>query len=200
MPPPGIAGASLFSSSALTETAHDKRTHLGDAIEVGVDVHHAQAVMKRCCRDQQVGDGRAMPHAMVMCEIALQAEPEIEHVGGRVHDPKACAELGVELVVMARGSRRIELLELCDGAEVKQARKLLELRRDRFIGGARCGALVEDPTRYRHMSPDASTRMSTLARSFWRYCRCRWARPACSASALSVTRRSASSIVARIVG
>lgn len=66
-----LGGSGRAGRSALPEAAHDKRANLGDAVEIGVDVHHAQSVMERCDRNQEVGDGRAMPHAMVMGEVAL---------------------------------------------------------------------------------------------------------------------------------
>jgi hypothetical protein len=38
-----------------------------------------------------------------MRQIALKEQREIEDVRGRVDDPKRCAELCVELVVVTRG-------------------------------------------------------------------------------------------------
>lgn len=89
----------------------------------------------------------------------------IEDVAGCMYDLEACGELRGELVVVLRRTRRVQLLELCDRAEVQRPGEFLELRRNRLVARSGGSALVENPAGYRHISPEASTRTSTRARS-----------------------------------
>ena len=49
-----------------------QQSHLRDAVVVAIDVNHAQPVVQRGLRDQQVGDRRPVPQAVVVGEVALQ--------------------------------------------------------------------------------------------------------------------------------
>lgn len=48
------------------EAAHNQRPHLGDALEIAVDVDDAEPVVERRAGDEQIRDRRAVPHPVVM--------------------------------------------------------------------------------------------------------------------------------------
>jgi hypothetical protein len=68
--PARAEGWTLFICSA--EPSYHERTHLRDPLVVAVDVQDAEAVVHRGLGDQQVRDRRAMPHPMVVGEVALE--------------------------------------------------------------------------------------------------------------------------------
>jgi hypothetical protein len=96
----------------LTEAASGEGSNLGDALIVPVDVHDPQLVMKSYFSDQQIGDRCAVPHPMVMCEVALESERPFQQIGRSCDDRETGVQLRLQLVVVARGAGRVELLEL----------------------------------------------------------------------------------------
>src|SRR5438132_1113409 len=79
-------GGATGTSPSCAEATHGERADFGDAVEVAVDVDDAEAVVEGGLGDEQVGDGGAMPHAVMVGEVALQGQGPVEDVGGGGHD------------------------------------------------------------------------------------------------------------------
>ena len=58
--------------------ANDQRAHLGDALVVTVDVHDTELVVERGAGNQESRNRRAVPHAVVVSEVALPVDPPYE--------------------------------------------------------------------------------------------------------------------------
>lgn len=99
------------------ESADSKAADLSDALEVAVDVDDAESMMDRGLSDDQIRDGGAMPHPMVMGECALQSQRPLEDVRRRGDHRVGGVQITLEKVASIRGTRRQELLELTDRAD-----------------------------------------------------------------------------------
>lgn len=66
------------------------------------------------------------------------------------------------MVIIQRGSSRVELLELAHWADVESPRQLRKLLAHCGVGRTGNGTLVEYPSRYRHMSSERRTSRSAL--------------------------------------
>src|SRR5215207_6350257 len=128
-------------------------------------MHDAELVIQRGLGNEQVGDGRPMPHAVMVGEVALQPQCAFEDVRRGVNGREAVVKLLLERVVVARRAGGIELLELADRADVEISGQFGQLRAHNSITAPHRRALVEQPPPYRHMPSDASTSRSTHASS-----------------------------------
>src|SRR5437879_3138573 len=157
----GRAGESASRKSAasswLPEPPDRQRSHLSDAVIVAIHVHDAEVVVECGLRDEEIRDRRAVPHAVMMGQVTLEAQGTIEDVARRCDGFQAGTQIPPQRVVVACGSSRVELFELADRTDEQRPGKRLQLTADR---GVRCpgrGALVEHPSCYLHMSSDVST-------------------------------------------
>ena len=71
------------SLSRRSQPANDEWTHFGYTIKVAVDMHDAHSVVERGLGDEEVRDGRAVPHAVVVRQVLLESERSVEDVGRR---------------------------------------------------------------------------------------------------------------------
>jgi hypothetical protein len=81
LPPGGL-------SAGWTQAANDQGTNFRNAIEVTVDVDHAHAMVERGLGDEEIGDRRPVPHAVVVREVLLEPQCPIENVVRWGHDLK----------------------------------------------------------------------------------------------------------------
>ena len=65
-------GVSAVPDGDSTKSSHDEGTHFGNACEVTVEMHDAEITAERDFGDEEIGDRDAMPHPVVMGQIALQ--------------------------------------------------------------------------------------------------------------------------------
>jgi hypothetical protein len=86
--------------------------YLGDSLEIPIDVNHPQAVLQGYLGDQEVGDWRTVPHAVVMGKISLEAQRPVEKIRRRSNDLEIRMQVDLEVVVVPCGSGGIQLLEL----------------------------------------------------------------------------------------
>jgi len=149
----------------LAEAADSKGPDFGDAGIVAVDVHNPKPMMDSRFSDQQVWDRGAVPHSVVMSEVALEHERPLQQVMWSGHDLETGVQLVLQLVVMARRAGGVELLELTHKADEQLSGQLGELGADAGIGATSRSTLVQDPACYRHISSEASTSMSTCRAS-----------------------------------
>lgn len=145
------------------ESADWQAADLSDALEVAVDVDDAESMMDGGLSDEQIRDGGAMPHPMVMGECALQGQRPLEDVRRCGDHRIGGVHITLEKVVIIRGTRRVELLELTDRADVELPGEFRELTSDYRVPRTSRGALVEQPAGQRHISTEA--RMSGSPRS-----------------------------------
>ena len=82
------------------QAVYNERPNFGDAFKIGIHGHYAQTVVQRGLSDQQVRDGDAMPHSVVMCEISLQAKCSVEDVNRRSNDLKTCVNVVLQGIVV----------------------------------------------------------------------------------------------------
>jgi len=116
--------------------------------------------MQRRLGDEEIGDGRSVPHAVVMGEITLKAKGPVEHIGRRFQDVKRVVEVGLETVVVTGRACRVQLLELSDGAHQQRPGRLDQAITDTSVAGPGRRALVEHPAGYLHISSDRRTATS----------------------------------------
>ena len=105
-------------------------------------MHDTELVVHRGLGDEQVGDRGAVPHAMVVREVVLQLQRTIEDVGWCGDNLETGMQVGLQLLVVAGRSSRVELFELADGAHEQRPGKLGELSSDSRFTGASGRALV----------------------------------------------------------
>jgi hypothetical protein len=86
--------------------------YLGDSLEIPIDVDHPQAVLQGDLGDQEVGDWRAVPHAVVMGKVSLEAQRPVEKVRRRSNYHEIRVQVGLQVVVVPSGSGGVQLLEL----------------------------------------------------------------------------------------
>jgi hypothetical protein len=149
-----------IDDGCLSQPADRKWPDLGDSREVPVDVHYTEPVMQSRLGDQQVGDGGAMPHPVMMSEVSLEFQGALEDVGRCGHDPEAGVELVSQRVVIRGGPRRVELLMFTDRTDAQVASELSQLRAHDGVASSRSGTLVEYPAAHRHIRSEARTSRS----------------------------------------
>jgi hypothetical protein len=69
--------------AASPEPSYSQWPHLGNPVEVTVHVKDAELVVQGSLGDEQVGDRRAVPHPVMVSEIALQSQGALEDVRWR---------------------------------------------------------------------------------------------------------------------
>ena len=89
-------------SHDLPQPAALEWPNLRDPFEVTVDVNDPEPVVECGFGDEKVGNRRAVPHAVVVCQVSLQHESSVENVGRRLCARKRRAELGCQSVVRCR--------------------------------------------------------------------------------------------------
>ncbi len=87
-------------------------------------MHDTELVVYRGLGDEQGGDQGAVPHAMVVHEVTLQLQRTVEDVGRCGENLETGVQLGLQLLVMAGRSGRVELVEFADGAHEQRPGKL----------------------------------------------------------------------------
>jgi hypothetical protein len=80
-------------------------------------MHDAEVVVQCGLRDEEIRDRRAVPHAVVMGQVALEVQGTIEDVARRCDGFQAGTQIRLQRVVVACGSSRVEPLELADGTD-----------------------------------------------------------------------------------
>src|SRR5262245_9222359 len=116
-----------------------------------------EIVVERRLGDEEVGDRHAMPHAVMMGEVALQPQRPFEDVRRRGNNLEAGMESIALRVVVSRRLGRVESFELPDRTDIQRCGKFGQLTtHDRIVLSHR-SALVDDPASYRHISSDANT-------------------------------------------
>jgi hypothetical protein len=125
------------------EPAAGERSHLGDPVEIAVDMHDTELVVHCGLGDEQVGDWGAVSHVMVVREVALQPQRTVKDVGRCGDNLEAGMQLDLQLLVMAGRSSRVELFKLADGAHEQRPGKLCELPPDSWFTNSSGCALVE---------------------------------------------------------
>lgn len=155
--------------SPLCNAADDERADLGDAFEVTVDVNDPETVVQGGAGDEEVWDGRSVPHTMMVSKVPLEVERSLEQVLRRGDDLECLTQICLDRVIVLCGTCRVELLELAYRTEEQRSSQLGKLRTDSRLGAACNRALVEQPAPYRHISSDASTATSTRRLSCSRY-------------------------------
>jgi hypothetical protein len=138
-----------------SEAADGDLADFGDAVEVPVDVNDAELVVDCGLGDEKVGDGGAVPHAVVVDEVALELQGAVQDVRRGGDCLEGGVELRLKLVVMPCRPGGVQLFEFAERADVQLARQLSELRADPLVAGTGRGALVQYPAGYRHISPGA---------------------------------------------
>jgi hypothetical protein len=88
-----------LSSSA--ESRNGEWPNLSDPLKITVDVNDAHLVIKRRFRDQQIRNRCAMPHSVMLCQVALQLERAFENIGRRRDDPEVFVQFRFKLVIVA---------------------------------------------------------------------------------------------------
>lgn len=83
------------------EPPHGEGTHVGDTVEVTVDMHDAEVVVQRRFGDKEVRNGDAMPQPMVVRKVSLKAECSVEDVEGSCNETEVVAQKCPERVVLA---------------------------------------------------------------------------------------------------
>jgi hypothetical protein len=68
----------LAHSSA--KPSHQERSHLRDPFEVAVYVQDAETVLQSGLGDEEIGNGCAMPHPVMVGKVALKPKCTIEDV------------------------------------------------------------------------------------------------------------------------
>lgn len=127
------------------QPAAGQRPNLGDPVEVTVHMDHPELVVHRGLGDEQVWDGRAVPHAVVMREIPLQDQSTVEEVGRRRDDLETSVQLGLQLVVVPSGPGRVQLFEFTHRADEQRPSKVGELSSDSGLVYAGSSAFVQEP-------------------------------------------------------
>ena len=105
--------------TTLRQPSHDQRTHFRDALVITIDMNDTKSMMQRRARDQQIGNGSAMPHSVMVRQVALQFSGAIENIRWRRNDLETLVQFHLQSVVIACGTRRIQLFELPDGTKKK---------------------------------------------------------------------------------
>jgi hypothetical protein len=124
-------------------------------------VNDAEPMVQGRASDEEIWDRRSVPHAVVVSQIPLEIVSALEQVGRCGDDLEGIAQVSFKGVIVLGGTCRVKLLKLTDRTEEERSRQLGELRPHSLVTAARGGALVEEPTPYRHISSDASTATST---------------------------------------
>src|SRR5215467_10438250 len=93
------------------ESPNDEGTYLRDSLVIPVDVDDPQAMVDSGHSDQEVGDRGAVPHAVVMGQVLLQAKGPVEKVRRRGDDPEVLVQVRLEIVVVTGRASRVQLLE-----------------------------------------------------------------------------------------
>jgi hypothetical protein len=70
------------SSGGWMQVANDQGTNLRYPVEVTIDVHHTHVMVKRSLGDEEIRDGRPVPHTVMMHEVLL------EPAGAALHFPR----------------------------------------------------------------------------------------------------------------
>lgn len=142
--PPHVPPAIL--TGRWTQSANHERANLRETIKITVDVHHAHAMMERRLGNQEVRDRRAVPHAVVMCEVSLQMECSIEDIHGRRDDLEIPVQIVLEQVIVTRRAGRVQLFELPNRTHEQESCQRREFFPDPWIRRSRCRTFVENPT------------------------------------------------------
>jgi len=147
----------LALGGAVRQSANREGTYLGDPLEVRVDMNDTKAVMQGSLSDEQVGDWRAMPHPMMVRKVSLQPKRPLQNVGRSGDDIEVRTKVGLQSVIVLGRASGIELFKLAHRTHKQRTGQLLQLESKSRTVCAGCGALVEDPARYRHISSEPRT-------------------------------------------
>jgi len=145
----------------MGQSANGEGTNLGNSLEVAVDMNHAKAMMQSSFCDEQIGDRRPVPHAVMARQVSLKPQGAVQHIRWSRDDVEARTKIGLQRVVVLGRSRRIQLFKFAHGTYEQGPCHLLQLGGNVRIVYAGCSAFVEDPAPYRHISSELSTLRST---------------------------------------
>ena len=113
---------------SLGQPAYGEWADLRDSLEVAVDVNDAESVVQGRASDEEIRDGRSVPHAVMVSQIPLEIVSAFEQVGRCGDDLEGIAKIGFESVIVLGGACRVKLLKLTDRAEKEGSRQFGELR------------------------------------------------------------------------
>ena len=102
-------------------------------------------MVQRGLGDEQIGDGGAMPHAVVVREICLEPQRPVQDVRRSDDGAERRAETGLQRIVIVGRARGIQLLQLTDGADEEPTGEVGQLGRDARMQRMDGGALIEHP-------------------------------------------------------
>ncbi len=111
-----------FAHSA--EAEQHERAHLGDTLEVAIDVYDAKIVKERRFSNQQIGDGNPMPESVTMGKVSLKPERPFEDVQRSIYPCQTDSQIRSHLVIVAGRSSRYELLQFPYWTEVQRSCEL----------------------------------------------------------------------------
>jgi hypothetical protein len=69
--PHGRQRRHAVSSGGWTQPPHHEWTNLGDSIKVAVDMHHTHGAVDSSFGNEQIWDGRTVPHPVMVREVLL---------------------------------------------------------------------------------------------------------------------------------
>jgi hypothetical protein len=87
-------------TSGQSQAANCQGAHFRDAVEITIDVDHAEAVVKSRLGDQEVWNRRPVPHPMMVGEILLEMKGSVKDVRWRGDELEVGPQIRLELVVV----------------------------------------------------------------------------------------------------